>query len=71
MRKEAGFDISDRITTYYQAPDEFKEVFRVWGDYIMAETLTTRLTAGEPDAGAYVETQEVEGQELKLGVKRN
>ena len=71
MRKEAGFDISDRITTYYQASGEFAEVFQTWGDYIKAETLSTRLNAGEAPEGAYVEIHEVDGQELKLGVKRN
>jgi isoleucyl-tRNA synthetase len=71
MRKEAGFDISDRITTYYQASGEFAEVFQTWGDYIKAETLSTRLVEAEPPKGVYVETHEVDGEKLLLGVKRN
>jgi isoleucyl-tRNA synthetase len=71
MRKEAGFDISDRITTYYQASGEFAEVFRAWSKYIQSETLSTRLVAGEAPVGAYAETHNIEGQELKLGVMRN
>ncbi len=65
MRKDAGFDIADRITTYYQASGEsWPLVFQAWGDYIQAETLTTRLVAGEAPAGAYTETHNIDGQEL-------
>ncbi len=71
MRKEAGFDIADRITTYYAAGEELKSVFLTWGEYIQTETLTTELVDGKPPEGAYTETQRVDGQELVLGVKRN
>jgi isoleucyl-tRNA synthetase len=71
MRKDAGFDISDRITSYYLASGEFAEVFQTWSAYIQSETLSTRLVAGEAPAGAYVETHNIDGQELKLGVKQN
>jgi isoleucyl-tRNA synthetase len=71
MRKDAGFDISDRISTYYVAAGELKQVFETWQDYFMAETLTTQLVAGEPPEGAYTEALKVEGEELLVGVKRN
>jgi isoleucyl-tRNA synthetase len=71
MRKDAGFDISDRIATYYQAESDLSQVFISWGDYIKAETLSTRLMSGEPPAGAYTEDHNLDGQKLKLGVKRN
>jgi len=76
MRKEAGFDISDRISTTYKASGEFTQVFRDWAEYIQSETLSTELIAaedilGEPPAGAYQETQQVEGQSITLSVKRN
>ncbi len=71
MRKDAGFEISDRITTFYQAQGDLAEVFTSWAEYIQAETLSTRLAAGAPPEGAYQETQNVDGQTLVLGVKRN
>ena len=71
MRKDAGFDIADRITTYYQAGEELAEVFRRWQDYIMAETLSTALAAEVAPAGAYTETHKIEGESLELGVLRN
>jgi len=70
MRKEAGFDISDRIATTYQASGEFTQVFRDWAEYIQSETLSVELIDGEPAIGAYQETQQVEGQSITLSVKR-
>jgi len=71
MRKKAGFEISDRITTSYQAQGELAPVFSTWGDYISSETLTTRLLYAPPAEGSYVEEFELEGEKLVLGVKQN
>jgi len=71
MRKDAGFNIEDRITTYYQTSGEMAEVFQTWGDYIRAETLSTQLTAAQPPSSAYVETHDIEGVSLTLGVNLN
>jgi isoleucyl-tRNA synthetase len=71
MRKDAGFNIEDRITTFYQAEDELAQVFQDWSEYIRAETLSTELVAGQPPGNAFVETHQVDGQSLELGVKQN
>jgi isoleucyl-tRNA synthetase len=71
MRKDAGFDIADRITTFYVADESFTRVFQTWGDYIKAETLSTKLLPGEPPTDAYTESHKVEGQVLRLGVRQN
>ncbi|MCC6955591.1 MAG: isoleucine--tRNA ligase [Anaerolineales bacterium] len=71
MRKEAGFDISDRITTYYQAGGEFGRVFRDWAAYIQAETLSSALVEGPAPDTAYCETHNLEGEELVIGLTRN
>jgi isoleucyl-tRNA synthetase len=71
MRKDAGFDISDRITTYYRSGEELEAVFQTWSEYIQAETLTTELVAGSPPEDVFSEKHKVDGQELLLGVERN
>jgi isoleucyl-tRNA synthetase len=71
QRKEADFNIEDRITTWYQAEAELAEIFEEWGDYIKDETLTTDLVAGDPPDDAYVETHEVDGEDVTIGVKQN
>jgi isoleucyl-tRNA synthetase len=71
MRKKAGFNIEDRISTWYQASSELAQVFAVWGEYIASETLTTQLVAGPAPEGAFVEEQKVEGETVVLAVKQN
>jgi len=71
QRKNADFNIEDRITTWYTAGEDLAEVFDTWGSYIQEETLSTELIAGDPPAEAFVETHDVEGMELVIGVKQN
>ena len=71
MRKDAGFNIEDRITTYYQTSGELRQVLQTWSDYIQAETLSTELAAGEGPTSAYHETHQVDGETLKLAINRN
>jgi isoleucyl-tRNA synthetase len=70
MRKEAGFDISDRISTYYQSPEEMEAVIETWREYIQAETLSEALVAAPAPDGAYVEEHKVDDHLITLGVQR-
>jgi len=70
MRKDAGFNIEDRIFTYYTATGDLANVIAIWSAYICAETLTIELVAGQPPAEAHVEQHKVDGLELTLGVKK-
>jgi isoleucyl-tRNA synthetase len=71
MRKNAAFNIEDRIQTYYQAGSDLKDVFESWGGYIQAETLSTDLISSEPPDGAHVEIHKIDDAQVILGVKRN
>ena len=71
MRKDAGFEIADYITTYYE---RHALLDRVLGNselvaYIKQETLSHAIVEGIP-AEDYKETHKIEGQEITLGVKR-
>ena len=70
LRRAAGFEITDRIVTYYQGPDSVREVMRKFADYVCQETLSEALHDEEPEAGATAESQKIEGTEVVLGVKR-
>ena len=70
MRKDAGFEISDRIHTYYQVSGDFSAAIYEWSEYIKAETLTSMLFEEQPPESAYSETQTVDGQQITLGVQR-
>ena len=71
MRKDAGFEIADYITTYYERHALLDRVLKnaALVDYIKQETLSHNIVAGIP-AEAYKETHKIEGQEITLGVKR-
>jgi isoleucyl-tRNA synthetase len=71
QRKNANFNIEDRIQTWYMAADELADVFASWGEYIQSETLTTELIAEEPPEDAFVETYKIEGGRLTIGIKQN
>jgi isoleucyl-tRNA synthetase len=71
QRKNADFNIEDRITTWYVVSGEWGKVFTDWGEYIQSETLTTELVAGVPPVDAFVEKHKVEGAEITIGLKRN
>jgi len=68
LRKEADFQLDDRIVTSYEADAELAAVVAEWADYIQAETLSDRLVAGPPQEGAHSESYEVDGHPLTLGV---
>jgi isoleucyl-tRNA synthetase len=71
MRKEAGFNIDDRIVISYQFDgphDLLAEVMESWSAYIGAETLSTEMVEAELPAGAYHETHQIEGESIQLAV---
>jgi isoleucyl-tRNA synthetase len=71
MRKDAGFQLDDRIVTYYEAGDELKAVVEQWGDYIRAETLSQELVPGAvPGEVDHQESFALGGLPLALGVKK-
>ena len=69
LRKGAGFEITDRIVTYYEGPDDVARVMTVHGDYIKEETLSNDLLTSVPEDAAKSETAKVEGMEVTLGVR--
>ncbi|MFW6082703.1 MAG: isoleucine--tRNA ligase, partial [Chloroflexota bacterium] len=72
LRKEADFNLDDRIVTIYEAEAGLAEAIDSWRDYIAAETLSEKMRAGEPnetELDAVSEVQ-IEGCGLKIGIRR-
>ena len=70
LRREAKFELTDRIVTYYQGPEQVAQVMQNHADYISQETLSDRLVPGAPEDGERPEAQKVEGMEVTLEVRR-
>ncbi|MGB1251283.1 MAG: class I tRNA ligase family protein [Candidatus Promineifilaceae bacterium] len=67
-RKEAGYQISDRIAVWYQAEGDVAAAFANFAAYIQAETLAELLTVGE--GGDFSASATVGGQSVVLGLSK-
>jgi hypothetical protein len=70
MRKSAGFNIEDRIRTWYTTGETLAAVIAAWGDYIRSETLSLELISGEAPEDGYKETHDVDGEAITLTVRQ-
>lgn len=70
MRKDAGFDISDRIALGYSADEEIGEAMTRFGEYIKGETLATRLEDGALDDADYEKTVAVDEHQVHLSLRK-
>jgi isoleucyl-tRNA synthetase len=70
MRRDAGFNIADRIVTYGLCEGPLADALLTWSDYLKAETLSTDLVASAPPPEAYSEEHRIDGMTIMLGVQR-
>jgi len=70
MRRSAGFDIADYITTCYRGDAYITGVMTDFTAYIKQETLSRELVQGAPEEDVFTESYKLGGHEVLLGVKR-
>jgi isoleucyl-tRNA synthetase len=70
LRKDAGFEIADRIRTYYAGDGDLRDVMQRFGDYVRQETLSVAVEEAAPPPDAHSESANVDGREVTLGVVR-
>ena len=70
MRKEADFDVTDRITIGYATTDKLSAIIEKGAADIQAATLATAVTCGEL-ADAYAKDWNINGEKATLWVKKN
>ncbi|MCC6398148.1 MAG: isoleucine--tRNA ligase [Bacteroidetes bacterium] len=69
MRKDAGFEVTDRIVITYEANGPLAGHIEAQRRYIMNETLAEQCTAGTPD-GEHAATLEVNGEKIAVAIAR-
>jgi isoleucyl-tRNA synthetase len=69
MRKDAGFQVTDRIRILVSGPGDLVESLTGLRAYIMAETLAEEFGAGTPQ-GELVSTADINGVSLSIGIER-
>jgi len=71
MRRNAKFDITDHIITYYQTKEPLiKQVINTFTIYIKQETLSEELIDGLPPDGAYSEKHRISNREVSLAINK-
>ena len=66
LRKGGGFEIADRIVTYYTSSPGLSDAIVGYASYIKAETLSVDLRSGEPPSEASTATDQFDGETLTL-----
>ena len=70
LRKEADFNLDDRVATTYEADETLTQVFSDWRDFIADETLSNQLRAAPPETDAVQSEDNINGHSVRLGVRR-
>ncbi|MBP5598133.1 MAG: isoleucine--tRNA ligase, partial [Pseudobutyrivibrio sp.] len=72
MRKEADFEVMDRITVSYESSDKIKNVFEANKEIIAGEVLADEITSGVGGENeAYTKEWNINGEKVTLSVKKN
>ncbi|NQS92327.1 MAG: isoleucine--tRNA ligase [Chloroflexi bacterium] len=69
FRKQADYNIADRIHLVYKATPALKGAIEAHRGYIMEETLTLEMKESDPEEGMFSGTASFEGEETTLGLK--
>jgi len=69
LRKEASFNVEDRILSYFQTESPLKEVFEEFSDYLKKETLSAALLPQLPEK-IFARTVEIDGHQVTIGLKK-
>ena len=65
MRKEAGFEVLDRINVYYEGNDKIAEIFAKNGESIGKDVLAESVQAGK---AGYSKEWNINGEKVTLSV---
>ena len=68
MRKEAGFEVMDKIEITYEGTDKAEAVFAANAETIGDETLALKVEKAAP--AGYVKEWKINGEKVTLGVER-
>ena len=69
MRKEAGFEVMDRITIYAKDNEKIEKILKDHAAEIQSEVLADEICLGQTDG--YEKEWNINGEQVALGVKKN
>ena len=69
MRKEADFEVMDKISVGYTGTEKAEGIFEKYADDIAGEVMATSVTKGAVEG--YAKTWNINGEEVNLSVSKN
>ena len=69
MRKEAGFNVEDRITVFCDAEDDLKKALQSYENYFCNEVLAVNLSYNSAES-EFSKKVEIRGQKVNYGISR-
>jgi isoleucyl-tRNA synthetase len=70
LRKQADFEISDRITLYFTGSAQITAAVFANQEYIQGETLTVKVVNADPAADMPVVEDQFDGENVKIGIAK-
>ncbi len=70
LRKQADFEIADRIRLFLTATPDLVEAVQAHREYILGETLTVKYHLSDPPAGSASTEAWFDGQWMKIGITK-
>ncbi|MGI6741771.1 MAG: isoleucine--tRNA ligase [Brevefilum sp.] len=71
LRKDADFDIADRITLYFTASQQLSNAIEAFTDYIKEETLATEIISGKNPAGLPTSKDAFDSQSVRISIEKS
>jgi isoleucyl-tRNA synthetase len=71
MRKEADFDVEDRIIIGFDGSEELEEAVTAMKEYIKSETLAEEISSEKLEVSDFVKSWEIDDNESTISIRRN
>ncbi len=71
MRKEANFELTDRIDMFLEGDEEMKTSVQSMNDYVRSETLAENIEYGPAEESDFTKKWEIGGKMCTIAIQRN
>ncbi|MDX1617867.1 MAG: DUF5915 domain-containing protein, partial [Balneolaceae bacterium] len=71
MRKEADFDVVDRIMIGFEGSEKLTEAIDTMDEYVKRETLAEEISTNELEVSDFVKTWEIGDEDCTISIRRN
>ncbi|MBP1683781.1 MAG: ileS, partial [Ignavibacteriaceae bacterium] len=70
MRKDAGFQVTDKIKIAFNGSDAFVFAINTFSNYISAETLAEKIESNVELNGGFVQDWKIGGDDIKIKIEK-